>query len=182
MLNVLMSFNWANIKILGDSAGGAECPSSQAEQANCCIEKAVCKAGRVFSVTEFACPICEKHSARSVRCHMTLSCCNDTKRCPAQSLRDRTSWCPRTLVAAASNACPWFIESPMHSAAPECYLWTTVSAPTEQITKAVLLESEAPHCCHVTCWGSRDQPSWPESISEYTTLFYADDCKASRTK
>ena len=66
MLNVLMSFNWANIKILGDSAGGAECPSSQAEQANCCIEKAVCKAGRVFSVTEFACPICEKHSASPV--------------------------------------------------------------------------------------------------------------------
>ena len=48
-------------------------------------------AGRVFSVTEFACPICEKYSARSVRCHMTLSCCNDTKRCPAQSQRDRTS-------------------------------------------------------------------------------------------
>ena len=46
---------------------------------------------------------------------------------------------------------PDLIESPMHSAAPECYLWTTVSAPTEQITKAGLLESEAPHCCHVTC-------------------------------
>ena len=59
------------ILILGDSAGGAECPSSQADSASCCIEKAVCKAGRVFSVIEFACPICEKHSARSVTCKVS---------------------------------------------------------------------------------------------------------------
>lgn len=46
------------------------------DSASCCIEKAVCRVWRVFSVTEFECPICEKHSALSVRCHchITLSC------------------------------------------------------------------------------------------------------------